>query len=62
MMLSAAVAASVVVADFADVLVELVLLLASEVSVELISTNCSRLFTATNWLTYSLGSALEVGS
>jgi hypothetical protein len=25
-------------------------------------TNCSKLFTETNWLTYSLGSALAVGS
>jgi len=35
---------------------------ASVVSVWLMLTNCSRLLTETNWLTYSLGSALEVGS
>ncbi len=34
----------------------------SVLKVWLILTNCSRLLTATNWLTYSLGSALEVGS
>jgi hypothetical protein len=44
---------------------ELVLLLdvpRSEVRVELILMSCSRLFTATSWLTYSLGSVFAVGS
>jgi hypothetical protein len=34
----------------------------SVVSVELIEINCCRLFTFTNWLMYSLGSVLAVGS
>jgi hypothetical protein len=44
---------------------ELVLLLdgpRSSVSVELMLISCSRLFTDTSWLTYSLGSVLAVGS
>jgi hypothetical protein len=34
----------------------------SLVSVELIEISCSRLFTFTNWLMYSLGSVFAVGS
>jgi hypothetical protein len=34
----------------------------SVVSVELMLINCSRLFTETSWLTYSLGSVFAVGS
>jgi hypothetical protein len=39
-----------------------VVLLESFVSVELIEISCSRLFTFTNWLMYSLGSVFAVGS
>jgi hypothetical protein len=44
---------------FAELAVELP---RSVVSVELIEINCCRLFTFTNWLMYSLGSVLAVGS
>ena len=46
-------------ASVEEVLVELV---ESAVSVWLIEINCSRLFTFTNWLMYSLGSVSAVGS
>jgi len=60
--------AGVVVAPFTcALLVPLVLLELldeprSVLRVELMFTNCSRLLTATNWFTYSFGSAFDVGS
>ena len=54
--------AAAVTPGFALLVVELDALPASVLSVWLISISCSRLFTCTSWLMYSLGSVFAVGS
>ena len=58
----AVLAFAVLVAVSERVLVVELLLPRSSVSVWLMLISCSRLLTCTNWLMYSLGSVVEVGS